>query len=165
MSKGAFSTPVYVFAHQPSLRHQSCTIIHHPIALPVLPAIAAILPYTLTRPGWLNLLGQIASVSAVAFLCSGLITTLAAMTSTIDGSEHIKFTPAQVGWWMGGWDGTQQHNHHVDFLCKTWILGAALYCSNTSRSAPRVSAQAICHALSWSCVSRLTQGLCPNQKP
>jgi amino acid transporter len=46
--------------------------------------------------GWLNLLGQIAAVSAVAFLCSGLISTMASMASTVGGAEHITFTPAQV---------------------------------------------------------------------
>jgi hypothetical protein len=51
---------------------------------------------TLYPAGWLNLLGQIAAVSAVAFLCSGLISTMASMASTVNGAEHITFTPAQV---------------------------------------------------------------------
>jgi hypothetical protein len=50
----------------------------------------------LDSAGWLNLLGQIAAVSAVAFLCSGLISTMASMASTVNGAEHVTFTPAQV---------------------------------------------------------------------
>jgi hypothetical protein len=48
------------------------------------------------RAGWLNLLGQIAAVSAVAFLCKDLIATMAMMSSTLDGSAHLEFTPSQV---------------------------------------------------------------------
>jgi hypothetical protein len=35
-------------------------------------------------------------VSSVSFLCSGLITTMAMMSSAVGGAEHITFTPAQV---------------------------------------------------------------------
>lgn len=52
-------------------------------------------PFACWLTGWLNLLGQIAAVSAVAFLCSGLISTMASMASTVGGAEHITFTPAQ----------------------------------------------------------------------
>lgn len=46
--------------------------------------------------GWLNLLGQIAAVSAVAFLCKDIIATMAMMASTVGGGEHLEFTPPQV---------------------------------------------------------------------
>lgn len=52
--------------------------------------------------GWLNLLGQIAAVSAVAFLCKDIIATMAMMSSTVGGGEHMEFTPPQVcGAWLG----------------------------------------------------------------
>ena len=69
-----------------------------PCTVHLLPAHPVLCPaaITITTAGWLNLLGQIAAVSAVAFLCSGLISTMAAMASTINGGEHITFTSAQV---------------------------------------------------------------------
>lgn len=46
--------------------------------------------------GWLNLLGQVAAVSAVSFLCSGLISTMVGMAFTMNNQEPFTFTPAQV---------------------------------------------------------------------
>ncbi|KAF8069535.1 BAT1 [Scenedesmus sp. PABB004] len=52
-------------------------------------------PFACWITGWLNLLGQIASVSAVAFLCSGLIHTMASMAATVNGGTPYALTPAQ----------------------------------------------------------------------
>ena len=46
--------------------------------------------------GWLNLLGQIASVSATSFLCSGLINTTIGMAYAMNQQEYTPFTQAQV---------------------------------------------------------------------
>eukprot|EP00775_Hariotina_reticulata_P000773 gene773-1085_t len=52
-------------------------------------------PFACWLTGWLNLLGQIAAVSAVAFLLSELIITMACLTNTAGGGPGIFFTPAQ----------------------------------------------------------------------
>lgn len=40
--------------------------------------------------GWLNLLGQIAAISAVAALAADLITTMARMATALDGGTPVE---------------------------------------------------------------------------
>jgi hypothetical protein len=47
--------------------------------------------------GWLNLLGQIASVSSVTFLLSNLIGTMVGLGTGINGGEAFVLSSEQVG--------------------------------------------------------------------
>ena len=47
--------------------------------------------------GWLNLLGQIASVSSVTFLLGNLISTMVGLGTGLNDGEAFVFTSEQVG--------------------------------------------------------------------